>query len=110
MNEEHPTGFRWCRLSQNEDEAKVCRAHAIFQGLCGNLINALKVLANQQKDGDSPIQNIIMGLKEKSRERISTGLRSITTSDNYSERPAVFQGSETENEWRQFRSSKRRSG
>ena len=49
-----------------------------------NLINALKLLANQQKDGDSPIQNIIMGLEEKCRERIAHGLRSFITSDNYS--------------------------
>ena len=31
------------------------------------MINAPKLLAKQQKDGDSPIQNIIMGLKEKCR-------------------------------------------
>ena len=58
-------------------------AHAVPQGLCENLINALKLLANQPKDGDSPIQNTIMGLKEKSRERITNGLRSFNASDNY---------------------------
>ena len=71
-------------LGTNEDEAKVFRAHASPQGLCGNLIKSLKLLPNQQKDGDSPIQNIIMGLKEKCRERITNGLRSFTASDNYS--------------------------
>ena len=35
--------------------ASVCETHAAPQGLCENLINALKLLANQQKDGDSPI-------------------------------------------------------
>ena len=60
------------QLGTNEDEANVFRAHAVPQGLCENLINALKLLANQQKDGDSPIQNIIMGLEEKCRERIRT--------------------------------------
>ena len=55
-----------------------------MQGLCENLITALKLLANQQKDGDSPIQNIITGLKEKCMERITNGLRSFITSDNYS--------------------------
>ena len=49
----------------NEDEAKVFRTHAIPLGLCENLINALKLLANQQKDGDISIQNIITGLEEK---------------------------------------------
>ena len=51
------------------------------QGLYEILINALKLLANQQKDGDSPIQNIIMGLEEKCRERITNGLRRFITSD-----------------------------
>ena len=41
-------------------------------------------MANQQKDGDSPIQNIIMGLKEKCKERITNGLRSFIASDNHS--------------------------
>ena len=50
------------QFGTHEDGAKVFRAHAVPQGLCENLINALKVLANQQKDGDSPIQNIITGL------------------------------------------------
>ena len=36
-------------------EAKVFKAHAAPLGLCDNPINALKLLANQQKGGDSPI-------------------------------------------------------
>ena len=44
------------------------------QGLCENLINALKMLANQQKDGDGPIQDIVAGLQERSREGIMNGL------------------------------------
>ena len=35
-------------------EAKVFRAHAAPQGLCDNLIIALKLLPNQQKYGDIP--------------------------------------------------------
>ena len=31
--------------------AKVCKTHAAPLGLCDNLVNALKLLANQQKDG-----------------------------------------------------------
>ena len=54
------------QLGTNEDEAKVFRAHAVPQGLfCEILINALELLANQQRDGDSPIQNIVTGLIEK---------------------------------------------
>ena len=38
--------------------------------MCENLINALKLLANQQKDGDSPIQSIVIGLCERCRKGI----------------------------------------
>ena len=51
---------------------------------CENLINALKLLANQQKDGNSPIQKIIVGFKEKCRECVTNGLRSFIASDKYS--------------------------
>ena len=61
------------QFGTNEDEAKGFRAHAVPQGLCENLINALKLLANQQRDGDSPMQSIIMDLKEKCRERVTNG-------------------------------------
>ena len=64
------------QLGTGANEAKVFKAHAAPQWSCGNLINARK-LANQQTDGDSPIQNIIMGLKEKCKERITNGLRSF---------------------------------
>ena len=41
------------QTSESASQAKVFKAHAVPQGLCDNLINALKLLANQQKDGDS---------------------------------------------------------
>ena len=50
------------QLGTNEDEALVFREHAVLQGLCENLINA-----SQQRDGDSPIHNIVTGLLEKWR-------------------------------------------
>ena len=40
------------------EQAKVFKAHAIPQGLSANLINALKLLENQQ-DGDGLFQNIV---------------------------------------------------
>ena len=52
------------QLGTDEDEAKVFRAHAVPQGLGENLINALKLLANQQRDGD-----IVTGLREKKQKR-----------------------------------------
>ena len=46
-------------------------------GLCDTLINALKFSANQQKDGDSPIQSIVTGLHEGSRRGITDGAKKI---------------------------------
>ena len=65
-------------------QAKVFKAHAEPQGLCKNLINALKLLANQQKDGDSPIQSIVTGLCERSRTGIMEGLRNFIKVENHS--------------------------
>ena len=62
------------QIGANADRAKVFKAHAAPLGLCDNLVNALKLLANQQKDGDSPIQS---GLHERSRKGIMDGLRSF---------------------------------
>ena len=53
-------------------------------GLSDNLINALKLLANQQKDGDCPIQSIVTGLHERSRRGIMDGLRKFIQADNHS--------------------------
>ena len=44
-------------------------------------MNALKLLANQQTDGDSPIQSIVTGLHERSRRGIMDGLRSFVEVD-----------------------------
>ena len=60
------------------------RAHAAPQGLCENLINALKLLANQQSDGDSPIQSFVAGLYERNRKGNMDGLRSLIEIDNRS--------------------------
>ena len=49
--------------------AKVFKTHAVPQGVCENWINAPKLLANQQKDGDSPIQSIVTGLIERKQKR-----------------------------------------
>ena len=55
--------------STDRREAKVFRAHASPQGVCDNLINALMLLANQQKDGDSPVKMVVQGLStEKSAQ------------------------------------------
>ena len=71
------------QLGTDEDEATVFRAHAIPQELCENFINALKLLANQQRDGDGPIQNIVAGLRERSGEGIRHGLRNFMDLENH---------------------------
>ena len=84
MNGEHPTGFWLCRLAQTKMKRKFSGHMRPTRTFFEYLINALKLLANQQKDGDILIQNIIVGLEEKYKERTANGLRSFVTSDNYS--------------------------
>ena len=67
----HPTGCWWCKQVSRASQAKVFKAHAVPQDLCENLINALKLLANQQKDGDSPVQSVVAGLCERSRKGVT---------------------------------------
>ena len=57
------------------EQVKVFTAHAVFQGLCANLINALKLLANQQEDGDGLPQDIVKNLNKESRKGLTDGLR-----------------------------------
>ena len=77
MTGEHQTGSWWCR--QAKVLTKVFKAHAVPQGLCGNLINALKLLANQQEDGDGFIQNIVTNFCEVSRKGVG-GVEKLHTS------------------------------
>ena len=63
-------------------DAKVFKAHAAPWGVFDNLINALKLLANQQKDGDGAIQSIATGLHERSRRGIMDGRRSFIKACN----------------------------
>ena len=95
------------QLGSSANEAKVFRAHVAPQGLCEKLINALKLLANQQTDGDSPIESIVTGLEARSRKGIMDGLRSFIEMVNHS---ALDVGPEAEIQWRLLRSVKGRSG
>ena len=60
------------------EQTKVFKAHAAPQGLCANLINALKVLANQQEDGDGRLQIIVKDLGKESRKGLTDGLREFS--------------------------------
>ena len=63
------------QTGDSASQAKVFKAHAVPQGVCENLINALKLLANQQKDGDSPIQSMVTGFCERSWQGVTEGVR-----------------------------------
>ena len=63
--------------------AKVFKAHAVLHGLRGNLINALKLLANQQEYGEGLMQNIVTNLCEVSRNGLTEGLRNFIQVDNH---------------------------
>ena len=72
------------QIGANTDRAKVFKAYAAQLGLCDNRVNALNLLANQQKDGDSPIQSIVTGLHERSRRGIMEGQRRFIEAGNHS--------------------------
>ena len=63
------------QTGESIEQAKLFKAHAVLQGFCANLINALKLLANQREDGDCLLQNIVMDLgktfKKRSHERLA---------------------------------------
>ena len=56
------------QTGESVNQAKVYRAHTVPQGPCGNLIITLKLLANQQEDGDGFMQNIVTNLGEVCRK------------------------------------------
>ena len=64
-------------------EAKVFRAHSASQDMCDNLINTLRHLTNQQRDGDSLAELVVADLLEESRRGIEDGLRKIIAVDNH---------------------------
>ena len=47
------------------------------------MITAHKILANQQKDGDSPVSMVVQGFPKKSRLKIMDGLRRFIMADNH---------------------------
>ena len=70
------------QTGERVEQAKVFKAHAVPQGLCENLINALKLLANQQEDGYGLLQNIVKNLGKRSRKGLSDGLRDFIRVEN----------------------------
>ena len=64
------------------EHAKVLKAHAVLQGLCANLVNALKFFANQQEDGDGLLQIFVKEQGKESRKGLPDGLREFIKVDN----------------------------
>ena len=71
------------QTGESVHQAKAFKAHAVPQGSCGNLINASKLLANQQDDGDGLILTIVTNLCEVSRKGLTNGLRELINIDNH---------------------------
>ena len=71
--------------STDSREANVFRAHAAPQGMPENLINSLKLLTNQQKCSDGPVENIVTGFLKQSRRSIMNGLGKFMEVDNHEE-------------------------
>ena len=72
---EQPNRLVVVQTGDRIEQAKVFKAHAVLQGLCANLINASKLLANQHEDGDGLLQNIEKNLGKERRKGLTNGLR-----------------------------------
>ena len=70
------------QTGESIDQAKVFKAQAVPQALCANLINALKLLANQQEDEDGLVQNIVTKLGKESRRGLTDGVQELIRVDN----------------------------
>ena len=69
MNGERPKGYWWYKRVSVPVRQRFSKRMRCRKVLCENLINALKLLANQQKDGDGSIQSIVTGLLRKKQKR-----------------------------------------
>ena len=73
---------RVVQTGESFEQAKVFKAHAVPQGLCANLINALKLLPNQQEDGEGLPQNVVTNCGKGSRNGLTDGLRDFIRVDS----------------------------
>ena len=73
---ERPTGCWWCKQATVPVRPRFSKLIQ-YRKVC-------ELLANQQKDGDSPIQSIVIGLCERSRKGRMKGLRNFIEVDNHS--------------------------
>ena len=59
----------WSYKTARTDEKQTFFDHGAPQGVCDTLSNAFMLLANQQKDGDSPVKMLVQGLQARSSMR-----------------------------------------
>ena len=71
------------QTGESVEQAKVFKAHAIPKGFCENLINDVKLLANQQEDGDGLPQSIVTNHGKGSRKGLTDGLRDFIKVDDH---------------------------
>ena len=76
------TGFQSYKQVIVLSRQRSSKRNAVPQGLCANLINALKLLATQHEDGDGLLHNIVTNLGEGSRKGLTDGLREFIRVDN----------------------------
>ena len=71
------------QTGESANQAKVFQAHAVPKGPCGNLIDALKLLANQQEGGEGLKQDIVTNFCEGSRKGLTEEVRKFVLVDNH---------------------------
>ena len=76
------TGFWSYKQGNVLSRSRSSKRISVPQGLFANLVNALKLLANQQEDGDGLSQNIAKDLGKESRRGLTDGLREVIKVDN----------------------------
>ena len=72
----NPNSILVIQHSADRRDATVFRSHAAAHGVCDNLVNAFKLLATQQQNGDSLVKVLVVeGLQERNRLKMMEELR-----------------------------------
>ena len=79
----HPNRTLVMQDSKDRREATFFRAHAAPHGICDHLVNAVKLLANQQQGCDNLVEMLVGGLQERSRLKMIEVLRKFISVDNH---------------------------
>ena len=80
---EGPNGVLVIQDRADPSDAKVFRAHALPQGVCENVVCAMKLLANLRTGGDNLVDTMFEGLQQQSRLNITDELRRCIEVDTH---------------------------